>query len=91
MVAHGDDIRTGVQDRVALVGGHAHIAGVFAVDDNKVSACIPLELAKTLADALQTRIAHHIAHAQYLQFHHVLLLVSFFTVYNKFRQFATGH
>ena len=69
MVAHGDDVRTGIENGVALAGGHAHIAGVLAVDDDKVRAQVPLELSQALADALETGLAHHIAHSQNLQFH----------------------
>ena len=36
MVTHGDHIRTGIQDLVALLGGHTHHSGILTINDDEI-------------------------------------------------------
>ena len=69
MVAHGNTVRTGIQNVLRLVGSDAHNGSIFSVDHHEIRTGLPLHLTQMAAHPLQSGAAHHIAYRQYLKFH----------------------
>ena len=69
VIAHGNHIGTGVQNLLALLGGHTHHRRVLSVDDYKIRACFAFQVTQRPADPVHTGATHHIAYSQHLEIH----------------------
>ena len=69
VVAHGNHIRSGVQNVLRLMGKQTHHRGVFSVDHGKIRAGVPFQLPQAAAYPVKSRISHHVAYRQYLKIH----------------------
>ena len=69
VVAERDDVRTGGEDRIRLLGRDADDVGVFAVDDREINVFLLLEGTQVLAQKCKAGRAHNVAHGQNTQDH----------------------
>ena len=69
VVPQGYHVGPGVVNGPGLPGQDAHAGGVFPVDHGKMDVVELLQGAKMARQKVQSLLAHHIAHGQYVEYH----------------------